>query len=687
MTDSYYLINDQIKFYFNIENLRIEFNGQQQSLEPKEARILKYVLENQVDGLIKSEAILDDNWDYWSDKKVLQKVLSTLRKKFKNLGVTENGFVAADSNYKINYNAVLVNEAEQAQKRSRLLLEKTLKYLKTLVPVAIILMVAVFVVGKVDLQRDFSVSNIIQATTIDGVSVEPALSSDGRAMAFSHKRDGQSQIFIKLDANLNYQVLTDGPNDQVPSWSPSGKRLAFQRRVGQQCEIRMLTLDEHYSKAGQDSLVAECSSVTDLTSIAWKDENNLFFTESKQGELYREIKLLNVETGEVTPYYTQKPSELGQNIGGSGPYFIVYNRKLDSLFALQSPNWSITTVNRVNDDNSMTFLREVGGVLWSFDIFENQVIFKDLDNQLKSFDIDSPQKLTTIYKNPLKRIAYPRVSPNSNKIAIVSGSVFKSSLHRYDFETGTSSEVFTADTLLNHLQEIDGELFYVSDETGIRQIYSYKDGYKSQITNLIRNDFIVKFSVSNNKKWLAIAYADRTTVYAIHDSGLTELKTFPLSSSPAFSPNSERILLVNWVGNVGDKAAGMEKALIEYYVDGFVETGISIRNAKFGIYHAKGIIFPTNDNKVKLFRLNGIDTILESHRILTSSAMGISGNSLVLVNYIGTNRPRRIDLDTMEQTFIDAPILGDIATNDNELYYLKRHPGSMSIFKGELTEM
>ena len=90
----YYLINDHIKFYFDIEHQYIEFQDHTEALEPKESKILQYIIENSVDSLIKSEDILDNNWDYWSDKKVLQKVLSTLRRKFKSIGVIENGFIA-----------------------------------------------------------------------------------------------------------------------------------------------------------------------------------------------------------------------------------------------------------------------------------------------------------------------------------------------------------------------------------------------------------------------------------------------------------------------------------------------------------------------------------------------------------------------------------------------------------------
>ena len=133
MTD-YYLINDHIKFYFDIENQCIEYQGESTSLEPKETKILKYILEQNKDGLIKSETILDDNWAHWSDKKVLQKVLSTLRKKFKQIGVKENGFIAAGTDYKINYQGVLVTQDQEKLKRGNALKTKITKKTWTSTP-------------------------------------------------------------------------------------------------------------------------------------------------------------------------------------------------------------------------------------------------------------------------------------------------------------------------------------------------------------------------------------------------------------------------------------------------------------------------------------------------------------------------------------------------------------------------
>jgi Tol biopolymer transport system component len=681
MTDSYYLINDHTKFHFEIENLRIEFEGRQEFLEPKEARILKYVLEKHVDGLIKSEAILDDNWDYWSDKKVLQKVLSTLRKKFKRIGVTENGFFAADASYKINYRGVLVNEAEQADKVKRQYKDKILRYLKTVVPMIITVVVAFVAYVKLNEGPRFTVGNIIQSTTLDGISLQPDLSPDGRAMAFSHQKQGFGQIYLKIDAILNLVVLTEGHFDQVPSWSPSGRQLAYQRKRQDKCEIRLIKLDADYQKVGEDKVIYHCNQLTDLMSLSFKDENTLFFTEATRINGPAQINRLDLNSLKVTAYLSESSAMSSVSNSGSGQYFIVYNQDLGSLYSLQSPDSKVFHINKVNENNTVTRLREMRDKILSFDIFDNHVIFKDLDNELKSFDIDDPKDLTTIYKNPLKTISYPVVSANNNKIAIVSGSAYKNSLFTLSLADNQISQLMSAQTLVKHPQELDQEVFFMSDEAGIFQIYSYSNALKTQLTNFSNNKKIVYFSLSNDRKWLAVSFLDSTTIYERHVGGITEVKSFAVASYPSFSKNSERILLSNLIGT-----GTQEQSLIEYYVDGFKETGISIRNAAYGMYHDSGIIFPAADNSIKLFKLNGVDTIIENLKVGSRGLIAVNDTDM-FISSDEVSQVIKVNLKTRAREVLAAPIHGQISANNDHLLFKRREPGSMVIFKGELNAL
>ena len=59
----------------------------------------------------------------------------------------------------------------------------------------------------------------------------PSWSPDGQRIAFSSDRDGNSEIYVMNADGSNQQNLTNSPDDNFhPSWSPDGKRIAFSAR-------------------------------------------------------------------------------------------------------------------------------------------------------------------------------------------------------------------------------------------------------------------------------------------------------------------------------------------------------------------------------------------------------------------------------------------------------------------------
>ena len=65
--------------------------------------------------------------------------------------------------------------------------------------------------------------------TLEGLNSTPIWSPDGTALAFSSRRKGPENLFLKaVDSVSEAEHLIPSPNDQTPgSWSPDGKELAY----------------------------------------------------------------------------------------------------------------------------------------------------------------------------------------------------------------------------------------------------------------------------------------------------------------------------------------------------------------------------------------------------------------------------------------------------------------------------
>jgi TolB protein len=84
----------------------------------------------------------------------------------------------------------------------------------------------------------------VQRITFDGsYNVSPAISPDGKLLAYVTRRDGAFKLMTLELGGGSPQALTDTRNDESPSFSPNGRLLLYASRLQGSDVLMTTTLD------------------------------------------------------------------------------------------------------------------------------------------------------------------------------------------------------------------------------------------------------------------------------------------------------------------------------------------------------------------------------------------------------------------------------------------------------------
>ncbi len=142
---------------------------------------------------------------------------------------------------------------------------------------------------------------ILPLTTMEGVETGPALSPDGKQVAYSWDGgdDGRYHIYVQLVSGGPPLQLTDASaNDCCPGWSPDGSDIAFLRRGADGPELyRVASLGGSASRLTATSGSGPGFSSTAL-GIDWSpDGGSIAMTDGDDSATPPGIFLLSTETG------------------------------------------------------------------------------------------------------------------------------------------------------------------------------------------------------------------------------------------------------------------------------------------------------------------------------------------------------------------------------------------------------
>ncbi|NQZ08807.1 MAG: hypothetical protein HRT35_16750 [Algicola sp.] len=698
---SYYLIDDNIEFHFEPQDMKLKRGDKTIKLRPMEVKTLLCILKKTGQYMTRGQ-IANGIWqnvpshDIQNKSAQATKYISIIRKQLAKIDIDESWLVTEEHlGYKVSCAVELVSvEAQQKQQQAK---QKALgeaqknhvrrdTRIKILVNTIVTVSLTLIMIGAYNLlltEKNVLIKSIVQLTSLSGVSIQQNYSANGDALAFVHLTDGgRSRILLKTKADINYQPLGNGEHDQSPSFSPTSKKLAYHRRADGNCQIRVIEFNGDYHKIRNDKAVANCNPFNYYASIAWASDTVLYFTDRKAQSLPLAIYRVDLQTGQKNLYLEVDD----KNYFGSGFYNITIDAKSGDMIVLDGEQYTKTNIYRVTVDKQKTLIKTIDDILLGIGIISDTLIFKDLDNQLKSIELSaSTEKVSLVYPNPLKPIGNPVVNRDQNKLSFISGEYYKSQIHAYSIETGTSSEIIASNSQLKYPFSIGNEVMFISRESGIKQIYSYRDNTRYQLTNFNTDPKIVGFTASNDKKWVAISYKSGTSIYHRTNRGLTKLKHFPSLLFPSFKDNGERILLSRI------KSSEVEHDKVEEYfltnnskAEAFEPTGIVINKAKYGVYHQSGIVYvPSKNDSVRLFTLESDTVIVNNISPLLPDGLALSQNYLFVATE--THELLKIDLATGQVTKMPEHLFGQISVSNETIFYIAQKQGQMDIIDSDIS--
>ncbi|MEG1452034.1 winged helix-turn-helix domain-containing protein [Brevundimonas sp.] len=352
-------------------------------------------------------------------------------------------------------------------------------------------------------------------TSEPGVETHPALSPDGRLLAYAGGAGfgTQRDIFLRGVTDGTPIRLTNTPEDEMaPAWSPDGRSIAFVRRVaGRPCEILVAPVPQ-----GEPRVVGRCA-VENMTRLAWTRDGEILLSDRPTRDAVRRIRALAPDTGKMREVTSPPATSLGDHdpVVSHGGDHIVFRRAISygvadlytarvsgaGLRPLTRKGWKAMGYAFTADDRTVVFSSSRGG-----------------DSGLWTVDFKRP---ATPVRLSMGLLDFGRLSADRTGLLAVEASDYRSNL--FTWRAGTAPVALTNGNTSDWDPDLSltGELTFVSDQNGGSEIWSKRsDGLPTRLTDLKATSvFSPRWSPDGSSIAFVASRDGRTDVYLINTGG------------------------------------------------------------------------------------------------------------------------------------------------------------------------
>lgn len=290
-------------------------------------------------------------------------------------------------------------------------------------------------------------------TNFAGVQSDPALSPDGRSVAFVSNRDGHYNLYIGLINGGNLVKLTDDANLKIrPSWSPDGGEIAYARLndsgIWDIWKIPALggtplriVLNAIYPSWSHDGHLAYMNSVTGAIWISdasgqnarelattrsagnpnteprfSPDGRQIAFSMELGGSPYHYLKVVDVNSGKVRQLTNDWAMVLSPAWSADGRFIYFASSRMGTLnvWKIAQSGGEPEQITAGQGDDAQLDVSANG----------KQIVFSNFHTNINLFQLDldasAPQHPKLLTNDPARNQGFPSYSPDGKHIAYFS---------------------------------------------------------------------------------------------------------------------------------------------------------------------------------------------------------------------------------------------------------------------------
>ena len=528
-----------------------------EKLKPQLAKILTLFIENK--GELVSVKELHIN--IWKSREVEDKtVQAALTKLRKQLGwqKDENLINERNEGYRLVCEVLTLNEitevktdiaedtAPKKAKKRAITKPWSIALLALLTLTVITILFLQFNDNQPEVVQEYKTTPI---TYLKGQEINPNLSPNGKYLAFTHAKNKtlQYQVKVKLLSNNKFIDLDDAPFSSSPSWNSNGSTLYYQTFEKEECLVKKVQLIEKmmFSKP---EVITSCGKEKSISPVA-VDKNNEWLYFSYKTALNKAMHIKRVNLNTAKEQRLTSPTE-----DAYGDYSLSLSPDSKTLAILTYDASAIGRVYTLDLQNkeqisAFNFKHLLYNVAWAKN--GKSFFYIDQDGYIVQFNLNNKvhQQITKLSQasQTIQRI-------NEQDFLVGFGAFYIGDLYKMTLGSHKPvklQEGYFNDHSIMPISTSPEQYAFVSNRTGLEQIWLYNNGSLKQLSNYQKPVSIKELNLSGNMNSIVYLANAKLNVIDLKQQDYSKvLINDALFRSPIWHCNNNTILATTKVNDV-----------------------------------------------------------------------------------------------------------------------------------------